>query len=54
LPGRHLWQKACQVLKAFAWKDAIFLQIAVGRRKMGFVIAKPAPVIVRNAAAMIK
>lgn len=54
LQGRLLWQKTCQALKTFAWKDAIFLQITAGRRKMGPGIANPVPVIVKITATAIK
>jgi len=53
-PRRRLWQKTCQAPKTFAWKDAIFLQITAGRRKMGPGIANPVPVIVKITATAIK
>jgi hypothetical protein len=52
--GRKLWQKICQVQKAFALNDAIFLQIIVGRMKMGPGIVNPVPAIVKKVATVIK
>jgi hypothetical protein len=52
--GEKLWQKTYQALKAFALRDAIFLQKTVGRRKMGLGIVNPVPVIVKKAATAIK
>jgi hypothetical protein len=54
LQRRQLWQKMCQAPKAYAWKDAIFLQITVGRGKMGRGIANPVPVIVKKTVTAIK
>ena len=54
MQGEKLWQKICQVQKAFALNDAIFLQIIVGRMKMGPGIVNPVPAIVKKAATVIK